>query len=79
MRFFKNVAKNVNDVWKDSQLYISQDSLVKKLKIHFGHKVDFFAHRFYAILSDNTSAKKIYFKDFIDKMYKTLFAEDIRG
>lgn len=53
MRFFKNVAKNTNDALKESQIYITQESLEKKLKIHFGHRCDFLTQRFYAFLADS--------------------------
>lgn len=68
MRFFKNVAKNSNDALKESHIYMTQDSIEKKLKVHFGHRCDFLSSRFYVFLSDNISAKRIYFKAFFDKL-----------
>lgn len=37
MRFFKNIAKNTQDALKDSQIYLTQESIFKKLHLHFGH------------------------------------------
>lgn len=49
---------------------------MKKMRAHFGHKIEFFAERLYMVLSDNTNLRRITFKNFIDKMYETLFSED---
>ena len=46
---------------------------MKKLKIHFGFKCDFITQRFYLFMTDNINAKRIYFKEFIDIMYRTIF------
>ena len=78
MRFFKSVAKNTKDSLKDSQLYLTKDSLEKKLRIHFGHRCDFLSHRFYVFLSDNIPARRIYFKPFFDKLNATLFSPVVR-
>jgi hypothetical protein len=42
IRFFKNVCKNPTED-KESELFLTLESLVKKMKIHFGHKCDFIA------------------------------------
>jgi Ca2+-binding EF-hand superfamily protein len=54
---------------KESLLYLTQETLNKKLKIHFGHKCDFISRRLYFFLSDNINLKRISFKDFLDKMW----------
>jgi hypothetical protein len=41
MRFFKNIAKNTQDALKESQIYLTQESIQKKLRTHLGHKCDF--------------------------------------
>ena len=74
MRFFKGVAKNANDALKESFIYITQESLERKLKQHLGHQCDFFAKRFFAFLSDNISAMRISFKQYYHKVNKTLFS-----
>ena len=53
-------------------------SIFKKLKTHFGIKCDFLANRFYSYLSDNTPARKIFFKEFVDKVYLTILSDDFR-
>jgi len=37
MRFFKAVSKNSKDALKESQIYLTQGSIEKNLKIYFGH------------------------------------------
>jgi hypothetical protein len=78
MRFFKGVAKNTKEALKDSAIYITKESLEKKLRIYFGHRCDFLSSRFYIYLSNNTPAKRIYFKDFVEKLYATLYSPVIR-
>lgn len=56
MRFFKGIAKNTNDAIKDSELYLTEESIMKKLKDYFGHKCDFLSSRFYVFLADNIAA-----------------------
>lgn len=56
MRFFKGIAKNTNDAIKESQLYLTEDSIVKKLREYFGHKCEFLSRRFYVFLADNITA-----------------------
>lgn len=63
---------------KDSQIYLTQDSIQKKLKIQFGHKCDFLSNRFFKFLADNIDAKRIYFKEFYDKLQATIFSEETR-
>lgn len=80
MRFFKNVAKNTVDALKDSQIYITLESFGKKLKQHMGGgpKMDFMAQRMFMVMTDNMSAKRIYFKDFVAHMLSGLMAEEVR-
>jgi len=47
---------------------LNLESIQKKMKNHFGHKCDFLAIRLYYFLSDNVNLKRIYLKDFIEKM-----------
>ena len=72
--FFKGVAKNANEALKESYIYITQESLERKLKQHLGHRCDFFAKRFFAFLSDNVSAMRISFKQYYQKVNTTLFS-----
>lgn len=66
VRFFRNVSKNPAEV-KDSKLFLTQESLQKKLKNHFGHKCDFLATRMYYLLSGNVNLKRISLRDFIER------------
>lgn len=67
LRFFKNICKNPVES-KDSGLFMTQESLTKKLKNHFGHKCDFLSGRLYYIFSNNVNLKRIYFREFIEKI-----------
>lgn len=51
--------------------------MVKKLKVHFGIRVDFIANRFFLAMADHMTTKRIYFKEFIDKMYESVFSEEV--
>ena len=81
MRFFRNVSKNPAEPI-DSLVFLTQESLDKKLKNHFGHKCglkkDFLANRLYYILSDHVNLKRIHFKDFLDKIYNPLWEGSFR-
>ena len=72
LRFFKNVCKNPADP-KESQLFLTQESILKKLKNHFGHKCEFLSMRLYYVLSDNINLKRIFFKEFLEKIYNVLW------
>ena len=66
LRFFRNVCSNPVQT-KNTSLYLTEESFLKKLKVHFGHPCAFFASRFYSFLSDRAPLKRIYFRDFLSK------------
>ena len=65
VRFFRNVARNPAE--KESALFLTQESIAKKLKNHFGHKCEFLANRLYFLLSGHVNLKRVGLKDFIEK------------
>ena len=77
MRFFRGVSRNPGES-KDSQVFLTQDSLAKKMKVHFGHRCDFLANRLYYLLSGNVNLKRIYFRDFADKMHAVFIEGALR-
>jgi hypothetical protein len=74
------VAKNTADALKDSQVYITLESMTKRLRAHFcigQGRLDFMAARFFMVMADNMSAKRIYFKDFVEWIMGSLLSKSV--
>lgn len=73
------MSKNAGDVLKDSQLYLNQESLVKKMRTHFvGLRTEFMAQRFYLVLAGGMQAKRISFYEFAETLEETLLSQERR-
>ncbi len=54
------------------------DSFEKNLPKYMGHKCDFLVQRLFHFLSDGVKIARVYFRQFLDKFYFTLWSTDSR-
>ena len=53
-------------------VFLTEESIMNNCKEYFGHPCEFFSKRFYDIIAENVSMKRIFFKDYIEKFYNIL-------
>ena len=64
--------------WAKDKAYMTVDSMKSNLPKFMGHECEFLVTNLFRVLSDNHDLNRVYFNQYIEKLYKVLTAENYR-